>query len=90
MDRTIHAEKGHLDPDHLEVVLDDTARGQATYYRPQNDEERKLDRKVNFKLDCWVVSLLAIEFIVSNLLTQHGCAPSLYQCLALTVCSSAV
>lgn len=64
MDRTVNTEKGHLDPDHLEVVLDDTARGRATHYRPQTEEEKKLDRKVNFKLDCWVVTLLAIEFIV--------------------------
>lgn len=39
---------------------------QATHYEPTTDEEKALDRRVNLKLDFIVLSLLAIEFIVSH------------------------
>jgi hypothetical protein len=63
MDATHQAEKGDVDPKHLEFVQDDLARAQPVHYRPQNDEEKKLDKKVNFKLDLFVLTVLALEFI---------------------------
>lgn len=39
---------------------------QATHYEPATDEEKALDRRVNLKLDFIVLSLLAVEFIVSH------------------------
>lgn len=62
----IEATKPGLDADALEVMLDEQARGRAVHYSPQTDEERRLDKKVNFKLDLCVVSILALEFIVST------------------------
>lgn len=58
-------EKGGIDSKHLEIVLDDTARGVQTHYVPVTDDEKALNKRVNRKLDCFVLSLLAIEFIVS-------------------------
>lgn len=65
MDRTTTQEKGIVEPEHLEIVQDNAAQLQPTHYRPQSDTERRLDKKVNLKLDFIVVTLLAVEFIVS-------------------------
>ena len=65
MDRTTAQEKGIVEPEHLEIVQDNAAQLQPTHYRPQSDAERRLDKKVNLKLDLIVVTLLAVEFIVS-------------------------
>lgn len=64
MDRTTAQEKGILEPEHLEIVQDSAAHLQPTHYRPQSDAEKRLDKKVNLKLDLIVVTLLAVEFIV--------------------------
>lgn len=64
MDRTTAQEKGIVEPEHLEIVQDNAARLRPTHYRPQSDAERRLDKKVNLKLDFIVVTLLAVEFIV--------------------------
>ncbi|KAK8867381.1 hypothetical protein PGQ11_005959 [Apiospora arundinis] len=63
MERTIAPEKGGIDSKHLEIVLDETARGVQTHYVPVTDEEKALNKRVNRKLDYFVLSLLAIEFI---------------------------
>lgn len=34
-------------------------------YQPATDEERKLDKKINMKLDCFVIVILALDFLVS-------------------------
>jgi hypothetical protein len=47
-------------------VQDNAAKLQPTHYRPQTEAEKKLDKRVNRKLDLIVVALLAVEFIVSN------------------------
>jgi len=65
MDRTTAQEKGIVEPEHLEIVQNSAAQLQPTHYRPQSDAERRLDKKVNLKLDLIVVTLLAVEFIVS-------------------------
>lgn len=64
MDRTTAQEKGIVEPEHLEIVQNNAAQLQPTHYRPQSDAERRLDKKVNLKLDLIVVTLLAVEFIV--------------------------
>jgi MFS family permease len=66
MDRTPAQEKGIADCEHLEIVQDNAAKLQPTHYRPQTEAEKKLDKRVNRKLDLIVVALLAVEFIVSN------------------------
>lgn len=63
--RSIPNGKGNVDAEHVEVVQSNAAQLQQSHYRPQTDEEKTLDRKVNLKLDLIVVSLLAVEFIVS-------------------------
>jgi hypothetical protein len=65
MDRTTAQEKGIIEPEHLEIVQNNAAQLQPTHYRPQSDVEKRLDKKVNLKLDLIVVTLLAVEFIVS-------------------------
>ena len=65
MDRTSAQEKGIVESEHLEIVQDNAAQLQPTHYRPQSDVERRLNKKVNLKLDFIVVTLLAVEFIVS-------------------------
>lgn len=67
MDRTTAQEKGIVEPEHLEIIQNNATQLQPTHYRPQNDAERRLDKKVNLKLDLIVVALLAVEFIVSAL-----------------------
>lgn len=49
-------------------TLDTPTRAHATHYEPTTEAERILDRRVNLKLDFTVLSLLAIEFIVSSAL----------------------
>jgi hypothetical protein len=66
MDRNAAQEKGIVDCEHLEIVQDNAARLQPTHYRPQTEAEKKLDKRVNCKLDLIVVTLLAVEFIVSS------------------------
>jgi hypothetical protein len=66
MDRTAAQEKGIVDCEHLEIVQDSATKLHPTHYRPQTDAEKKLDKSVNRKLDLIVVTLLAVEFIVSS------------------------
>jgi hypothetical protein len=42
------------------------------YYRPANDDERAMDKKLNFKLDFIVIVICAINFVVcdGNILTR--------------------
>jgi hypothetical protein len=70
MDRTAAQEKGIVEPEHIEIVQNNAAQLQPTHYRPQSDAEKRLDKKVNLKLDLIVVTLLAVEFIVSALLSS--------------------
>lgn len=51
--------------EHLEVVQDDLANGRPVHYQPIAEQERSLDKRVNLKLDLFVVTILALEFIVS-------------------------
>lgn len=64
MDRNTAQEKGFGESEHLEIVQDNAATLQPTHYRPQSDVEKKLNKRVNLKLDIIVVTLLAVEFIV--------------------------
>jgi CMP-N-acetylneuraminic acid synthetase len=68
MDRTTAQEKGIVELEHIEIVQDNAAQLQPTHYRPQTDVEKALDKRVNRKLDLIVVTLLAVEFIVSDFL----------------------
>ncbi|KAL0930162.1 allantoate transport protein [Colletotrichum truncatum] len=63
MSRAVPDGKGYIDPEHLEIVQNDVSQGRQTFYRPQNDAEKRLDKRVNLKLDLIVVALLAVEFI---------------------------
>jgi len=72
MDRTTAQEKGIVEPEHIEIVQNNAAQLQPTHYRPQSDAEKRLDKKVNLKLDLIVVTLLAVEFIVSALEFEIG------------------
>ncbi|KAK8128980.1 transporter [Apiospora sp. TS-2023a] len=63
MERITAPEKGELGAQHLEIVLSETARGVQSHYVPVTDEEKALNKRVNRKLDCVVLSLLALEFI---------------------------
>lgn len=65
MDRPTAQEKGIVEAEHLEIVQNNAAQPQPTHYRPQSDGERRLDKKVNLKLDLILVTLLAVESIVS-------------------------
>ena len=58
------------DPD-IKTILQSAERTQAQHYKPQTDEERALDKRVNRKLDWIVLSLLAIEFIVGSIPSLH-------------------
>ncbi|KAI6889627.1 hypothetical protein KC359_g291 [Hortaea werneckii] len=60
----MHApEKGLVQVDHIETSQRDAALHRPTHYQPETDEERRLDKRVNFKLDFVVVLLLAVMFI---------------------------
>ncbi|KAH8653867.1 major facilitator superfamily domain-containing protein [Xylariales sp. PMI_506] len=50
-------------PKHIESIQDGFAMGTPVHYLPQSEEDKRLDKKVNFKLDLFVVTLLAIQFI---------------------------
>ncbi|KAK1657455.1 major facilitator superfamily domain-containing protein [Colletotrichum godetiae] len=63
MSRSAGQGKDILDPEHLEIVQDNITQLRPTHYWPQEDAERRLDKKVDLKLDLIVVGLLAIEFI---------------------------
>lgn len=67
-----------IDAKHLDIdtVRDGASRARATHYVPSTAEEKALDKRVNRKLDWIVLSLLAVEFIVSHLLLT-GTAVSL-------------
>ena len=73
MDRNAAQEKGIVESEHLEVVQDNAATLQPTHYRPQSDAEKRLDKRVNLKLDLIVVTLLAVEFIVRYILIPDDC-----------------
>jgi len=64
MDQITSREKGLFKAEDIEIVQDRVAQLQPTHYRPQTDAEKKLDKRVNRKLDLIVVTLLAVEFIV--------------------------
>lgn len=68
MDRNTAQEKGIVEPEHVEILQNDVTRLEPTHYRPQSGDERRLDKRVNLKLDLIVVSLLATMFIVSETL----------------------
>ena len=63
----LSGEEAAIDAKHLDIetVRHGAARARATHYEATTDEEKRLDKKVNRKLDCIVLSLLAIEFIAS-------------------------
>ncbi|KAK3667341.1 hypothetical protein LTR22_001857 [Elasticomyces elasticus] len=63
MDRNAAQEKGIVELEQIEIVQDNAAQLQPTHYRPQTDAEKRLDKRVNRKLDLIVVTLLAVEFI---------------------------
>lgn len=63
--------------EHREIGQNDLFRPPHAYYRPQNENEAKLDKRINRKFDFIVVSLLAIEFIVSlSIETYTGSGPT--------------
>lgn len=76
MNRTAAQEKGVFEPEHLEIIQRGSAQLQPTHSRPQDEAEKKFDRRVNLKLDFIVVSQLAVVFIVSQYI-QFRQVPSL-------------
>lgn len=71
MDRTAARDKGIAEAEDIEIVQDRVAQLQPTHYRPQSDAEKRLDKRVNRKLDLIVVTLLAVEFIVCAVMSLH-------------------
>lgn len=70
MDRTILGtvqEKQDIEAEEVELAQS-RSRARQTYYVPKTEEERRLDRKLNLKLDVVVVGILALMFIVSSTL----------------------
>lgn len=66
MGRIAPIHKEHIDPEHQEAVQNDISLLRQAHYRPQSETEAKLDKRLNRKLDLIVLSLLAVEFIVSH------------------------
>lgn len=64
MTSTLAQEKGLVETEQLEVIQRNSAQLKPTHYRPQDEAEKRLNKRVNFKLDCIVVLLLAAMFIV--------------------------
>lgn len=64
--RTVEEDNADVDPKDVETLAT-PPRALATHYEPTTEEEKALDKRVNLKLDFIVLSLLAIEFIVSFL-----------------------
>jgi hypothetical protein len=50
---------------HIEAIQDSLIRGHPVHYQPRTDDDRRLDKRVNLKLDVFVVTILALGFIVS-------------------------
>jgi hypothetical protein len=71
MSRISPQEKVNVDSKHLEIVQDAAVQQRSTFYKPQDDAERRLDKRVNLKLDLIVLALLAVEFIVSSVRSVH-------------------
>lgn len=65
MSLPITDEKGDIGPKHVKKVHNNAALPQQTHYEARSDDEKRLDRRVNLKLDLIVVFLLGLEFIVS-------------------------
>ncbi|KAF2017894.1 MFS general substrate transporter [Aaosphaeria arxii CBS 175.79] len=63
MSPSIENGKASVDTVQLEIVQDAAAQLHQAHYVPQTEDEKKLNRRVNRKLDLIVVTLLAIEFI---------------------------
>ncbi|GIZ48523.1 hypothetical protein CKM354_001157700 [Cercospora kikuchii] len=63
MTSTLAQEKGLVETEQLEVIQRNSAQLKPTHYRPQDEAEKRLNKRVNFKLDCIVVLLLAAMFI---------------------------
>jgi hypothetical protein len=78
-----------IDAKHLDIdtVREGASRARATHYEPKTDEERALDKRVNRKLDWIVLSLLALEFIVSD---TNVILANITRIALLTVVSSVV
>lgn len=84
MAQNMHApEKGLVQVDHVESIQRDAALHRPTHYQPETDEERRLDKRVNLKLDFVVVLLLAVMFIVGHWLWW----PNLVQTRLTVSCS---
>lgn len=56
--------KVELDAQHVEELQESLTQQRPVHYVPRNDEEKRLDKRVNLKLDLFVVTILALEFIV--------------------------
>jgi hypothetical protein len=54
----------HEDEPHLKTDDAKTEGIVVRHYLPATDEERALDKRVNLKLDCVVILILSINFIV--------------------------
>ncbi|KAK6196498.1 hypothetical protein LQW54_011491 [Pestalotiopsis sp. IQ-011] len=55
--------KVEFDAQHVEELQESLTQQRPVHYVPQNDEERRLDKRVNLKLDLFVVTIRALEFI---------------------------
>lgn len=60
----IRSGKVEFDAIHVEELQESLTQQRPVHYVPHNEEERRLDKRVNFKLDIFVVTILALEFIV--------------------------
>jgi hypothetical protein len=63
MDRAFVDEKRAIDIEQHAIIPADQSGRQPTQYRPSSEAEKRLDKKVNLKLDFIVVTLLALQFI---------------------------
>ncbi|KAI4603060.1 hypothetical protein KJ359_005850 [Pestalotiopsis sp. 9143b] len=59
----IRSGKVEFDAIHVEELQESLTQQRPVHYVPRNEEERRLDKRVNFKLDIFVVTILALEFI---------------------------
>ncbi|KAF7532239.1 hypothetical protein G7054_g8140 [Neopestalotiopsis clavispora] len=55
--------KGELDAQHVEELHESLTQQRPVHYVPRSEDERRMDKRVNLKLDLFVVSILALEFI---------------------------
>lgn len=75
--------KGELDAQHVEELHDSLAQQRPVHYVPRSEDERRMDKRVNLRLDLFVVSILALEFIVSPNISRPISKPEIIPILTM-------